>query len=218
MSDGPRDQTRGLTQLRNERERINESLLREGQLAHKAEIQLASMGAIAKARRKWEVEQLRYRMTAASKVEVRLSEELQQLGNEEKELVRAQKERERWVAQQTPLVERAEQIENELALRNRALLRDRENELPKYLESAVGSVPERPSERSEWRQTVLAIEDYRDKHGIKDRNRALGGEPRNADQRHEKNQIERDIDDRNDRRQGRSRDNDVGIERSLELT
>jgi Ti-type conjugative transfer relaxase TraA len=217
LSAGPRDQTRELTQLRRERERTNESLLRERELAHKAEIQLSSMGAIAKARRKWEADQLRNRITDAGKVEDRLSEQLQKLADKEKELVRAQKERERWVAQQTPLVERAEQIENELVLRNRALLRDRENELPKYLESAVGAVPERPSERNEWRQSVLAIEDYRDKHGIKDRNRALGGEPRNTDQRHEKERIERDIDDRNDRRYDRSRDRDGGLERSLEL-
>ena len=56
------------------------------------------------------------------------------------------------------------------------------------------------------------------KYEIKDRNRALGGEPRNADQRHERERIERHLDDRNDRRHGRSRDNDVGIERSLELS
>ncbi len=116
------------------------------------------------------------------------------------------------------LVERAQVIENELANRNKALLRDRENNLPKYLENTLGAIPERPSERTEWRQTVLTIEDYREKYDVKDQNRALGGEPRNAEQRHERNQIERDIDDRNDRGQGCSRDNDVGVERSLELT
>jgi hypothetical protein len=218
LSAGPRDQTRELTQLRRERERTNESLVRERELAHKAEVQLSSMGAIAKARRKWEADQLRNRLTDAGKVGDRLSEQLQKLADKEKELVRAQKERERWVTQQTPLVERAEQIENELVLRNRALLRDRENELPKYLESAVGPVPERPSEKNEWRQTVLAIEDYREKYGVKDRNRALGGEPRNTDQRHEKEQLERDIDDRNDRRQNVSRNLDSSVERTLELS
>jgi hypothetical protein len=217
LSAGPRDQTRELTQLREERERTNESLVRERELAHKAEIQLSSMGAIAKARRKWEADQLGNRITDAGKVEDRLSERLQKLADEEKELVRAQKERERWVKQQTPLVERAEQIENELSLRNRALLRDRENELPKYLESAVGAVPERPSEKNEWRQSVLAIEDYRDKYEIKDRNRALGGEPRTADQRLEKERVERTVEESNDRRVGRSRENDVGRELSTEL-
>lgn len=217
LSAGPRDRIRELNQLHEERERIDEDLLRQRSRADEAEDQLASMGAIAKARRKTEVEQLRRRIRDADRVERRLSDKLVQLADQEKELVRAQKERERWVKEQSPLVERAERMEHELAVRNKALLRDRENELPKYLESAVGPVPERPSERTEWRQSVLAIEDYRDKHGIKDRNRALGGEPRNTEQRQEKEQIERNIEDRNDRRLGRSRDDDHVLELSREL-
>ncbi|MBK5227027.1 MAG: hypothetical protein JJE05_00770 [Actinobacteria bacterium] len=101
--------------------------------------------------------------------------------------------------------------------RDRALLRERENDLPKYLENTVGPVPERPSERKEWRQTVLAIEGYREKHGIRDRSRALGGEPRNAEQRWDREQAERTVEELNDRRRGRSQDRDVGLERSLEL-
>ncbi len=45
---------------------------------------------------------------------------------------------------------------------------------------------------------VLTIDDYGEEYGIKDRNRA-GGEPRCAEQRHEKEQIERDVEERNDR-------------------
>jgi hypothetical protein len=137
------------------------------------------------------------------------------MSNEERQLIRAQKEREQWVKQQSPLVERAQVIENELAHRNKALLRDRENNLPKYVERTIGPVPERPSEKSEWRQTVLMIEDYREKYEIKDPNRALGGEPRNSEQRHHKEQVEREIDERHHRRLDRSRDYDLGIERSL---
>lgn len=217
LSAGPRDQTRELTQLRDEDKRIQDSLQREWRIAADAEKHLASMGTIAKARRKVEVDRLRNRIRDAGKVEDRLSVKLRKMADEEGHLIRAQKEREVWVKQQSPLLERTQAIEGELAHRNRALVRDRENCLPKYLESAVGPVPERPSERADWRETVLTIEDYREKYGIKDRNRALGGEPRNAEQRYEKEQIERDIDDRNDRRHGRSRDDEFGIERSLDL-
>jgi len=218
LSTGPRDRSRELTELQDEVQRIQESIGRQRGSGADAEKRLASMGAIAKARRKWEVEQLRNRIRDAGKVEERLSQKLREMADEERQLIRAQKEREHWVKEQRPALERAQAIESELAHRNRALLRERENSLPKYLESAVGPVPERPSERAEWRQTVLTIEDYREKYEIKDRNRALGGEPRNAGQRQEKERIERDIDDRNDRRHGRSRDDDMGIERSLELT
>lgn len=113
---------------------------------------------------------------------------------------------------------RVQEIENELERRNRAMLRDRETNLPTYLEQSVGQVPERPSEKNEWRKTVLAIEDYRDKYDITDQKRALGAEPRNAEQRREKEGVDRQIEDHNDRRLGRSRENDVGIERSLELS
>lgn len=218
LSSGPRDQTRELAQLRDEAKRIQDSLQRERRIAADAQERLASMGTIAKARRKMEVDQLRNRIKDAGKVEKRLSQKLREMADEERHLIRVQKEREVWVRQQSPLLERTQAIEGELAHRNRALLRDRENSLPKYLESAVGPVPERPSERAEWRETVLTIEDYREKYGIKDRSRALGGEPRNAEQRHEKERIERDIDDRNDRRHCRSQDSDLGIERSLELS
>ena len=218
LSTGPRDRSPELTKLRDEAERTKESIGRQRAFAADSEKKLGSMSAIAKARRKWEVDQLRRRISDANRVEERLSNMLREMANEEKQLIRAQKERDQWAKQQSPLVERAQAIESELAHRSRALLRDRENSLPKYLESAVGPVPERPSEKYEWRQTVLTIEDYREKYGIKDRNRALGGEPRSAEQLQEKERIERDIDDRRERRHGRSRDDDFGMERSLELS
>jgi len=119
------------------------------------------MGAIAKARRKWEVDQLRNRIKDAGKLKERLSQNLREMTDEEKQLIRTQKEREQWVKQQIPLVERAQVIENELAHRNKALLRDWENNLPAYLERAVGPAPDRPFEKFEWRKTVLMVEDYR---------------------------------------------------------
>lgn len=116
-----------------------------------------------------------------------------------------------------PLIGRALQIENELARRDRALLRERESKLPKYLESTVGPAPERPSERKDWRKAVLAIEGYREKYGIGDRNKPFGREPRNTDQRLDREQVERTVEEVNDRRHGRSHDRDVGLERSLEI-
>ena len=50
-----------------------------------------------------------------------------------------------------------EVIESELAHRNKALVRNRENSLPKYLESPVGRVPERPSWSSSIQSTITAL-------------------------------------------------------------
>lgn len=178
LSTVPRDRKHELEQLRRERGRIKEDLRRQRSLAEEADRRLTSMGVLARARHKAEVERLRRRITDARRVEERLSDKLLGLATEEKDLALAQKERERWVRQHSPLLERGQRIENELGRRNKALLRDRENELPRYLEELVGRVPERPSEKSEWRQTVLAIEGYREKYGVKDQTRALAGSRR----------------------------------------
>ena len=217
LSSGPRDRSRELSQLRDEAREIQESINGERHFANAAEKRLASMGAIVKARRKWEVDQLRRRIQNATRVEERLSNKLREMWNEEKQLTRAQKKRDNWVKQHAPLVERAQVIESELARRDKALLRNREGSLPKYLENVVGPVPERPSERVEWRQSVLTIENYREKYAIKDRNRALGGEPRSVEQSQERDRIERDIKEHRDRGLRRSRDRDTNVERSLEL-
>lgn len=175
------------------------------------------MGALAKARRKSEVAELRRRIDGCERAEDRLVDNQRSLSDQEKELVQSQQDWERWVRDQSPLVGRVQEIENELERRNRALLRDRESNLPTYVDQSVGQAPERPSEKNEWRKTVLAIEDYREKYDITDQEKALGKEPRNTEQRLEKERVEQQIEDHNDRRLGRTRD-DIGIERGLELT
>jgi hypothetical protein len=217
LSGGPGDRSHALTRLRDEAQRIKNSVEREQRVSADAEKKLASMGAITKTRRRMDVERLRNRINDASKVEERLSKKLREIAEEEKQLIKAQKERERWVNEQRPLVERAEVVERELAYRSRALLRERENDLPKYLECSLGQPPDRPSERAEWRESVLAIEDYRESYGIKDRNHALGGEPRNAEQRLDRERVERTIEEANNNRLGRSRESEVGLELSREL-
>jgi len=217
LSHAPPDRTRELMELREEGQRTFELLQRRRQQALEAERRLKEMGPIAKTRRKLEVNQLRGRLRTAPAVEGRLMTRLQEMEKQEKELVGAQKERDRWITEHAGILERAQRVETELGRRNAALIRSCEAELPKYLGNAVGPAPERPSERIEWRKSVLAIEDYRENYGVTDRDRALGGKPRNPEQRYEKERIERDIEEGNDRRHGRSRDDDLGLERSLEL-
>ncbi|MDP9068419.1 MAG: relaxase domain-containing protein [Actinomycetota bacterium] len=218
LSRGPRDPRDKLIQVRQEVERIGQLLQQERRAAAEAEEKLASMGAVAKARRKAEVERLRRKVNRSRRAQNSLTGKLRLLADQENELVQSQQQWDRWTREQSPLVTRVEEIESELERRNRATLRDRENNLPKYLESWVGAMPERPSEKHEWRKAVSAIEGYRERYGITDEKRALGPEPRNADQRWEKEQVERHIEEHNGRRLGRSHDNDVGLERSLEMS
>ena len=214
LSNGPRDNTADLERVRTEKERVIDLLDRQTDFGRKAESDLAAMGKVARARHRDEVDVLRHRIQEAGQSTERLSGTLDGLRSEEKELLQAQKDREQWAVEQAPLVGRAQHIENELGRRTRALIADRESALPAYLESSVGSIPERPSEKRSWRQAVVAVESYREKYGVKDRNRALGGEPRNHEQRLEKEQVERTVEETNDKRLGRSREDDIGMELS----
>lgn len=218
LSAGPPDRGSELAHMRHEAELVRGLLEGERRRAAEAEQKLASMGAVAKARRKAEVEALRRRITDCRRGEVNLTENLRLLRDREKGLMQSNRDWERWAQEQSPVLVRMQEIENELGRRNQAMLRDRENNLPKYLEDSVGPVPERPSERNEWRKTVLGIESYRETYGISDEKRPLGREPRDADQRREQDRVERQVEEFNDRRLGRSRDDDFGIERRFEFT
>jgi hypothetical protein len=107
-----------------------------------------------------------------------------------------------------------QEIEDELQRRDRALLPGTGDER--------AALP-RGDRRARSRTTVgeirvgkdgLAIETYREKYGIADVKRALGGKSQGIKQRLAKERIEASIEER----AGRSRDDDLGIERSQELT
>jgi Ti-type conjugative transfer relaxase TraA len=217
LSGGPRDQAGELDRTRREAERIGGALDRERHLLQEAEAKLSSMGTLAMARRKTEVDELRQRITSCQRAERRLMESLSSLGNREDDLVQAQRDRTRWLRHRNPDLMRLQAIDDELNRRNRALLRDRENNLPNYLENSVGNAPDRPSEKNEWSKAVIAIENYREKYGITDETRALGKQPRDRDQRWERDQVERTVEGTNEKRLGRSREDDYGRELSLEL-
>ncbi len=49
---------------------------------------------------------------------------------------------------------------------------------PAYLVSELGPIPDRPSYRSEWHRAARAIETYRQRYGVRERESALGQQPR----------------------------------------
>jgi hypothetical protein len=64
---------------------------------------------------------------------------------------------------------------------------------PPYIEQALGARPESPRERGGWDQAVRAIERYRARHGINDRERALGPVPRDLPRRTAHRAAEREL-------------------------
>ena len=213
----PADRTQSIKSSELESERLKASVNRERNIQNDAQERLGSMGPLARTRNRAEVKRLEQRIEGSQRDEKRLVERLKRARDEKQEATREQEKRQRWVEDRAPLVGRALQIENELGRRDRARLRECESELPAYLQQVVGELPERPSEKKEWRQAVLAIEAYREKFDIRDPKRALGGEARNPEQRWEQEQVKATVEETNDRRLGRSRETGDGLELSREL-
>ena len=84
-------------------------------------------------------------------------------------------------------------IGEELDRRRAARVRAAVAERPEYLTQELGPYPSRRSERREWHRAASRIETYRQDFGVKDRQRALGGEPRELHQRVARRDAQRDI-------------------------
>jgi AAA domain/TrwC relaxase len=104
--------------------------------------------------------------------------------------------RERWERElAAALSERADVLESEIARRVEARLPDIEREPPAYLTEALGPRPEQGRSPERWPEAALAIEGYRERHGIADPQRALGPEPENPVALVERRPIERTVED-----------------------
>ncbi|HEY0278379.1 MAG TPA: hypothetical protein VGC32_08935 [Solirubrobacterales bacterium] len=68
-------------------------------------------------------------------------------------------------------------IDHLLAERERAALAAARVSAPDYVVNELGERPVEAERRATWDQAVRGIEGYRQQHGIRDRDRALGAEP-----------------------------------------
>ena len=100
---------------------------------------------------------------------------------------------EQWARELAPALSgRAEALEAEIGRRVQARLADIEHEPPAYLTIALGP---RPEGSARWRQGAAAIEDYRERHGVTDCQRALGPEPAGRLALGERRSVERAVED-----------------------
>lgn len=64
---------------------------------------------------------------------------------------------------------------------------------PIYITKELGERPTDPTKRKAWDQGVAGIETYRQEHGVKDRDRAFGQEPRQAVERSRQEQARQQL-------------------------
>ncbi len=82
---------------------------------------------------------------------------------------------------------------------------------PLYITKELGERPSDPMKRKAWEQGVRQIEGYRQEHGVKDRDRAFGGKPKELAERAARDRAQRQLqrlqqDLGGGKRLGRSRD------------
>jgi conjugative relaxase-like TrwC/TraI family protein len=101
----------------------------------------------------------------------------------ERELRQHQQRRDGWLEANAHLGPQYRQVVRTLAWQRRASGLAVEAERPGYVLEALGPVPESTRGRRAWRQAAAQIEQYRGAYQITDPDRALGPEPRDPDQR-----------------------------------
>ena len=80
-----------------------------------------------------------------------------------------------------------------LAARQQMALAAARIEPPEYVTAELGRRPEAPAQQAEWDKGVRTIEGYRQKHGIGDRDTALGPQPADRAAQHEREMAQRSI-------------------------
>ena len=84
-------------------------------------------------------------------------------------------------------------IDGLLAERQRVALAAARISPPSYITVELGERPSDPAKRAEWDRGVRTIEGYRQRHGIGDRDTALGAEPKDQAARRQREAVRRSI-------------------------
>jgi conjugative relaxase-like TrwC/TraI family protein len=130
--------------------------------------------------RRRELAQARDRLALAETAAKLARQQADRAADRERVARRAQQEREAWQERYAPLLGADRARARELAWRDRAGVRAVELERPAWLRE-LGEPPATVKGQRALRQTVARIEQYRERYGITDPDRALGPEPRSGD-------------------------------------
>jgi conjugative relaxase-like TrwC/TraI family protein len=84
-------------------------------------------------------------------------------------------------------------VAEELAARRRVELAAARRIQPAWVEGSIGPMPEGPTERRLWEGQLIDLVAYRQRYGVRDRDAALGGEPRSPRQAAARWRLEREL-------------------------
>lgn len=204
----PPDPTEELSRVSAQRERVENLIEQERNFAERAIKELNGMNLRARRRDRAGAVELERRIADASEVEARLESDREGLVVTESGLESRSLEREQWLLENAPSVRRRFALERELWWREHQSALAAEVAMPTYLSRAVGHKPDKPSERAAWQEAVRAIESYRSRWEVTDRESALGHEAVGDLQNTEREELSERLEDRG---------HDAAAEREVEV-
>lgn len=163
-----------IEQVRHDLHRVSDLLLRQERRMEALAAQFQDAEKVRGRRKTLGFRAARSELSAEKERWVELRDRREALVDRQRQLVQAAADRESWFVEHAPSVRRLDVLGRELWWREQQRAIAAEVAMPQYLLAAVGERPEKPSERAAWRESVRAVESYRERWGVTDEQRALG--------------------------------------------
>jgi hypothetical protein len=181
LRDAPPDKSRLLNHTAERRQQAEQGLAEATATLQAARRRLVELGQGAgRLLRRQELAEARDRLTQAQTNQQLAQRQANRAADQEREARRAQQQHQAWSERHAPLLSADQARARELAWRSRVGTRSVELERPGWLRE-LGEPPATVKGQRTWRQAVARIEQYRERYGITDPDRALGAQPRSRD-------------------------------------
>jgi conjugative relaxase-like TrwC/TraI family protein len=181
LREAPPDRGRQLARTTQQRQDAEQGLTDATAAVEAAQRRLAERGQGAgRLLRRRELAEARDRLALAESTRTLARQQADRAADRERVARRAQQEYQAWRERYSDLLVGDRARARELAWRGRVDARAVELERPGWLRE-LGELSATVKGQRAWRQTVARVEQYRERYGITDPERALGPEPRDAD-------------------------------------
>ncbi len=181
LREAPPDRARLVARTTEQRQHAEQGLADATAQQDAARRRLAELGQNAgRLLRRRELAEARDHLALAATAAKLARQQADRAADREREARQAQQEYLAWRERHADIIAGDRARGREQAWRGRVDLRAVELERPGWLRE-LGELPATVKGQRAWRQTVARIEQYRERYGITDPDRALGPEPRHAD-------------------------------------
>jgi hypothetical protein len=181
LRDAPPDRSLLLARTAEQRQQAEQELVDATATLQAGRERLVELGQGAgRLLRRRELAEARDRLVLAETAAQLAQRQANRAADRERQARHAQQQRQAWLERHAPLLSADRARARELAWRSRVGTRAVELERPGWLRE-LGEPPATVKGQQTWRQAAAHIEQYRERYGVADPDRALGPEPRSRD-------------------------------------